>query len=246
MIDIFVVNLETSTARKASISARLDALGLNYHIFPAVDGRVGEHPLFQKYRDDLSQHYRGKSLSKGQLGCYASHYLLWEKCIELNKPIIVLEDDALFNSALFSEFCEDSALLPSQLGFIRLHKHQRKKYSSCEVYHHNNVTIHRFSKGQMGTIGYYLTPDAAKQFLNHSQQWIFPVDIMMDRFWATHVECYGLVPECVLHDDDEISDIGYGKKAPRSLLTKCKREWFNLNEFIQRETHNLHFKFNKK
>ena len=28
--------------------------------------------------------------------CFASHYLLWKKCIELNKPILILEHDAIF------------------------------------------------------------------------------------------------------------------------------------------------------
>jgi len=29
-------------------------------------------------------------------GCFASHYLLWKKCIELNEPILILEHDAQF------------------------------------------------------------------------------------------------------------------------------------------------------
>ena len=28
--------------------------------------------------------------------CFASHYLLWKKCVELNEPILILEHDALF------------------------------------------------------------------------------------------------------------------------------------------------------
>lgn len=28
--------------------------------------------------------------------CFASHYLLWRKCIELNEPILILEHDAIF------------------------------------------------------------------------------------------------------------------------------------------------------
>lgn len=39
--------------------------------------------------------YKDKPLSKTQLGCYASHYILWERCIKEDKPIKVLEDDVL-------------------------------------------------------------------------------------------------------------------------------------------------------
>ena len=30
--------------------------------------------------------------------CFASHYLLWEKCVELNEPILILEHDAIFKT----------------------------------------------------------------------------------------------------------------------------------------------------
>ncbi|WP_025452269.1 glycosyltransferase family 25 protein, partial [Helicobacter pylori] len=37
--------------------------------------------------------YHAKFMSLGELGCYASHYSLWQKCIELNEAICILEDD---------------------------------------------------------------------------------------------------------------------------------------------------------
>ena len=33
--------------------------------------------------------------TKGFKGCFLSHYFLWEKCIELNEPIMIFEHDAL-------------------------------------------------------------------------------------------------------------------------------------------------------
>ena len=35
-----------------------------------------------------------------EMGCFASHYKLWQRCIELNEPIIVLEHDAVFVSPI--------------------------------------------------------------------------------------------------------------------------------------------------
>lgn len=95
MVKIFIINLPTSTDRKKNISEQLSSMNLEYHLFPAVNGKTDNHPLLSHYDDGLSQKFRSKSLTKGQLGCYASHYLLWEKCVKLNEPIIVIEDDAL-------------------------------------------------------------------------------------------------------------------------------------------------------
>ena len=36
-----------------------------------------------------------KHYTKGAIGSALSHLQLWEKCIELNKPIIIMEDDAI-------------------------------------------------------------------------------------------------------------------------------------------------------
>ena len=36
-----------------------------------------------------------KKINPGIKGCFLSHFLLWEKCIELNEPIIIFEHDAL-------------------------------------------------------------------------------------------------------------------------------------------------------
>ena len=34
------------------------------------------------------------------MGCFASHFSLWRKCIELGQPIIILEHDAIFVSQI--------------------------------------------------------------------------------------------------------------------------------------------------
>ena len=31
-----------------------------------------------------------------EMGCFASHYLLWKKCVTLNEPVMILEDDVEF------------------------------------------------------------------------------------------------------------------------------------------------------
>ena len=36
----------------------------------------------------------------GEMGCFASHYLLWKKCVKFNEPIMILEDDVKFYSTV--------------------------------------------------------------------------------------------------------------------------------------------------
>lgn len=42
---------------------------------------------------DWRDPYWNRRLTKGEIGCVLSHYKLWRKCVELNEPILILEDD---------------------------------------------------------------------------------------------------------------------------------------------------------
>jgi len=237
--EIFVINLVSSTARKANITSQLADLGLAFTLFAAVDGRKEEHRLFSKYDSELNQHYRGQALSKGQLACYASHYLLWQKCVEINHPIVVLEDDALLYPEPFSEFVRTIDTLRDQFDCIRLFNNKRKAFSSRRVSGLDTVEIHKFNKGHLSTTGYFLTPNGAKKLLQHSERWYMPVDHFMDRFWVNGVECYGTVPACMTNDPKFDSDMGDGERETRSFVARCRREWFNLNELTRRTLHIL-------
>ena len=245
MASVFVVNLPASIERKVNISRQLDTLGVAYTVFEAINGRdQSAHPLFSMYRDELSQASRGKSLTQGQLGCYASHFLLWEKCIDLNEPIIILEDDALLFPE-FKTFLTNINILDERYECIRLFKNKRRKYTSKIVENLNGIEIHKFSKGHMSATGYYLTPTGARKFLKSSESWYVPVDICMDRFWANRVECYGTVPVCLTNDPIFDSDIGYGPKQSRSIRLKMVHEWYNFRETCKRLLHNLRYIFTR-
>ena len=64
---------------------------IDAEIFYGIDGLNGHS--FIEERNIVPNLIVNKPWSAGRLGCFASHYLLWEKCISLNEPIIILEHD---------------------------------------------------------------------------------------------------------------------------------------------------------
>ena len=56
-------------------------------------------------------------ISQGEVGCFLSHYLLWKKCIDLNEPILILEDDAIITDEFDIEKIEK---LTDEYNFIYL------------------------------------------------------------------------------------------------------------------------------
>jgi glycosyl transferase family 25 len=87
----YVINLASSSDRRAHITAELRKTGLDYEIFTAVDGR--DLDLSDSGIIDPS-FTAGVALAAGTIGCALSHIGIYKKIIEdeLDKAL-VLEDD---------------------------------------------------------------------------------------------------------------------------------------------------------
>lgn len=92
----FIITLFNNPASvELAEKAYASALTLEYSpsLFCAYDGETGERFLEQR-AIVKSQKYPMWTTTKGVLGCFASHLALWEMCVLLQEPIIVLEHDA--------------------------------------------------------------------------------------------------------------------------------------------------------
>lgn len=248
MIKVFVINLERAPDRLEHVRRELAPVNhlVDFQVFQAIDGRKGWHSLFEHYDDQKSQRWKGKSLSLGQLGCFASHYMLWKECVELNESIIVLEDDAVIDVSRFYDFLENIKNIDSRYECLRLFRNFSKHHRSWFVGKVGSLSIVKYTKGPMRATGYYLTPQAAIKFINSSQRWFLPVDMTMDRFWRNNVECFGVFPEIISANSDMMSTIGYsGVKQKRSFLVKVFREIYSFNEGVWKNLRNLRFWINE-
>lgn len=238
--DIYVINIPDSMERRDHIVAQLEASELPYRVFAAVDGKKGSHPLFERYNERKRVRLKGKVLVGGQLGCYASHYLLWEQCVVNNRPMIVLEDDASLFQDRFKTFYTYASTLNCRYECIRLFQNPAKMPRGLKAGKVDELTIYKYNKGYMGTIGYYLTPAGAHKFLRDSAEWFLTVDIFMDRFWSNKVEYYGIEPPCLHYDSSFASDIDYVQSREKfPLRTKLRRELFTTAEAVRRLCWNI-------
>ena len=69
---------------------------LDFEYVQAIDG---ESQIFRKIkgRKHWRDAFRNRKLLQNEVACFLSHIKAWERCIELNKPVIVMEDDAIVN-----------------------------------------------------------------------------------------------------------------------------------------------------
>lgn len=241
---IFVISLTSALDRRQSIVEQFKEVEQDFEFFDAIDGREAGCPLFEKYNEKKRLHAKGYPLTKGELGCFASHYLLWEKCIELNEPIVVVEDDAQLEDC----FADSIQLVPQleKYGYVRLffnHRRERPFTRMGTLGKHDIVQYHR---GPRATRAYYIAPSSAKKFIDSAQEWYLPVDDYMDKFWANKVPCRGLIPGLINADTEfessieQIEAVNKGKKKNRlsreiySLKNMIQRKWFLITHSIKK------------
>ena len=218
------------------MEAQAAALGVSLTFFEAVDGRAS-HPLFTHVHAGKRQARKGRPFRPGELGCWASHYLLWQQCVASGKPMVVLEDDILLDPH-FPELLHALPLVPADVGYFRLHAENR---ASVVWRRFGDFVLHRYRNNPSCTFGYYLAPVAAERFLRHATEWVVPVDDYMDLAWLHGVECLGLKPGVVSGGDIFDSTIrANGKHKPsvgvKGWVTReAHRVWLDLR-WIQ---HNL-------
>lgn len=246
---IFVINLEKSISRKKFIIEQFEKLekeysvSFNYQFFLAINGK--ENPdfyLFKKYNEQKRFQRKGNTLNLSQLGCFASHYLLWEKCIELNQGIIILEDDAILHYN-FPEVYKFTSLKDNIFEFFWLSPpvSARKNQNGDKLYTFSeNYSIYKFYGPWNNTTGYYITPNAAKKLLGYCKEWIYEVDITMERYWENKIEYLSLLPFCIEPDLNFESNIIMNKGKPnRTMSIRIRREFYKMLDKYNKLKFNL-------
>ena len=71
---------------------------LNYEVTSAVDGAKVDYSKLLDLDFDVNHDWidpiLNTPLTKGEVGCFLSHWRIWEKCIARNQNVLILEDDA--------------------------------------------------------------------------------------------------------------------------------------------------------
>jgi len=114
--------------------------------------------------------YRSSNL-KATMSCSMSHYLLWEKCVELDESIIIMEHDAFFITQ-FPKFEFKGAVQicdPRGKGEIGKEHYYAIVNRDTEGVHPLTVTTsctRNTANGFSGNSAYVVKPWAAKEFIS--------------------------------------------------------------------------------
>ncbi|MFP2770808.1 glycosyltransferase family 25 protein [Oceanisphaera sp. KMM 10153] len=239
-LSVFVISLEKCLERRDYIAAQLQQQGIDFSFFNAVNGSDKSNPLLKRYNHTKRKWLTsGKEATDGEIGCYASHYSLWQKCADINQPLVVVEDDAKIcpNAAQTLKLAAEKI---EKYGFLRLECVIRGETITMEE--SEDYRISRMSDNFGGLRAYAIAPWAAQKLLRGSQSWSLPVDNYIGAPYFHGMESYHLHPDFAEDTRPFETTIQFYDKEQVPFYRKPSRELYSAYRKLRLYLHNRKFK----
>ena len=230
-LDVVVINLDRDVARLQHMEVQLRGAGLTYRRFSAIDGAKLPANL-RSYFDP-----RCKTLSAGEIGCYASHLAI---CAEIvasasDAPTLILEDDIECPPFMKPVLDRVITALPDAWDIVRL-SYPSKRAALRVATLVDGFELVRYSQAPVSTGAYLLSRSGATKLL--TKRWRdIPIDHDLRRVWAWDLKTFGVSPPPVRADTlgaSSIDAMGAGVRAQpwRSARIKRQRIWESAWRFV--------------
>ncbi|CAM4595492.1 unnamed protein product [Leuciscus chuanchicus] len=100
---VYLINLKRREDRRDRMLRSLEVLGIDVTLTDAVDGKTLNSTQLRALGIEMLPGYKDpysdRVLTKGEIGCFLSHYSIWKKVVELQQQqVLVLEDDVRFET----------------------------------------------------------------------------------------------------------------------------------------------------
>ncbi|XP_070837111.1 procollagen galactosyltransferase 1 [Chaetodon trifascialis] len=191
--EVFMINLKRRADRRERMLRALYEQEIACKVVAAVDGKamnISEvHALGIHMLPGYSDPYHGRPLTKGELGCFLSHYNIWKEIVERRLKIsLVIEDDLRFEvffkrrlMNLMSELKEER--LDWDLIYIGRKRMQVDRPEKAVPNIHNLVV----ADYSYWTLGYMISLQGAKKLLKAEPlKKILPVDEFLPIMYNKH------------------------------------------------------------
>lgn len=212
---VVVISMTDAEKRRAAFTARAQGAQVPWRFF---DARTG---LAEGLTYDVQavERNKGRELTKGELGCYSSHFSVWQEMSRNSVPqCIVLEDDVIADWAFLARLCAID-LEAQNIPYLRLHS----KVPTFSRVISRNFLQHSRSIMELvghpyGTQAYAITLNGAHSFMKACATIRRPIDDQMDRSWEHGLRNLALFPAPVI---EEFVPSGIGSDRYASVRAKA-------------------------
>ena len=220
-IKIFVINLETSVDRWRYIINQ-NHNNLNLIKFKAVNGNQLTDNNINNLIDKKSYLYKNLDKNRGEIGCALSHVQLWKKFDNsLDKYIIVVEDDVIFEKKLYKKIDKYLNNAPDDWDIIYLGGSHIIGYKINQYFIKPKIT----NRGNLGTYAMLINKKGVKKLLKYCTPIRMSIDHQIKHTF-NKLNVYYTYPSLIHHNNNMDSD--------RRILNKQEKRassyWRNIRQ----------------
>lgn len=225
---ILIINLVSSTDRKATMKSQLDKLGIEHTFIEAVNGKQKEPEFFSEYDHDKRMQLMGRALTGTEVACTLSHLKAMQYAIDNNlQRVCILEDDGVLKEN-FKDQLRYAFELSSEFEFVSLYNNKVKDTPS------RTLKRSRY-KQWSGALGYVITANAIKKVLQHNKSVLFIADQAIMGRPEIGMKIWYLLPKCIQLNEQLESDIGDARnKRNYTLLNRIRRTRYQVTSWFSR------------
>lgn len=176
---------------------------------------------------------QGRELRRGEIGCFVSHYRLWNELLETaHEQMLVLEDDVFVDWSVVRPLLETR--FPSGIDYLRLYA--KRAAPAREIGWFRGRRLVQYLHYCYGTQAYLLTRAGAKKLIGAAKAISRPIDDFIDRSWDHGIPNLAMVPFPVL-ELGGVSSIGGAERHRSPVLSpvdKLLRIGYRTSDKIRR------------
>lgn len=159
--------------------SRLTDDALSEYIRPEKFKEFKKNHHYEILKKQWIGHDNEKMNTPGVVGCFYSHYMLWKKCVELNEPIMIFEDDVKFYRNWVNIDWKDVLIL--SLGKTSYMNQPMADYLNSPSGNPQPYNWHNTS--MPGTSGYAIKPHAARKLIKfYNRAYFSPADNAINKY----------------------------------------------------------------
>lgn len=229
-LPIFLINLERSPERRQRMRLSLGKLGINFEIFPAIDGNLlSSETLGKSYNPGEAFSKLGRALHLNEVGCCLSHMGIWQKMVEEKLPeVLILEDDITILPGFHSILARRREWLPQKWAVVNLAHDIATPLPLYQISGDFEEPIYHFCTFEgivSRTSAYLVSFEGARSLLEHVLPIRMPVDDLTGNPLYLNATVYGVTPKLAVWDDEIPSDIWTDQNMDE--FTKASRNSFS-------------------
>lgn len=192
-MEALVINLATAHERMNAMKQQLARLQISYERLEATTAEAAAKTGTSAYWNTWE-----RPLKDTEKACLMSHMAAWRVVLEVSKPLLILEDDAILSNVL----PELLPLLRARGGIdhVTLEARGRKKVIGNDVLElTDRLALRRMVQDRSGAAAYILWPSGAQKLLSHVERRVGLADAVICQ--AYDLVSFQMEPACAVQQD---------------------------------------------